>query len=260
MCYPAFMSTAMVRLKRIPYIASYVLRNGYLSGRCPVCGSRTIFYVRESYLRSGLRCIRCESRPRHRALFRVLEAQFPAWRSARIHECSPMDSMLTKFRRECPGYTPTHYLPDLPLGAVRDGFRNETLEAQTFEDGTFDMVITQDVMEHILDPRAAFAEIARTLVPGGAHVFTVPWYHWRETVVRARRGANDHVEHLLPPEYHGDPFDNRGSLVVTEWGRDLLEVIRESSGLETEVFRLEDAAHGIAGAFKEIFVSRKPRG
>ncbi len=32
--------------------------------------------------------------------------------------------------------------------------------------------LTQDVFEHLFDPAAAFREIARTLQPGGAHVFT----------------------------------------------------------------------------------------
>ena len=29
-------------------------------------------------------------------------------------------------------------------------------------------------MEHIFNPQSAFREIARTLKPGGAHIFTVP--------------------------------------------------------------------------------------
>jgi hypothetical protein len=253
-------AAATTRLKRIPYILSYLVKNGYMRGHCTVCESETIFYLRERWIRTGLRCIRCESRPRQRALFHILDAKFPKWRTVRIHECSPMDVVLERFRRDCPGYVPTHFLPKIELGTVRDGFRNETLEAQTFDDGSFDIVITQDVMEHVFDPRAAFSEIARTLVPGGVHVFTVPWHYWKETVVRARRRPDGAVEHLLPPQYHGNPFDDGGSLVVTDWGRELPDVIRECSGLVTEIFRPDDAKLGTTGPFMEIFVSRKLAG
>ena len=167
--------------------------------------------------------------------------------------------MLDKFRRECPGYTPSHFFPDVPRGEARDGFRSESLEEQSFDDEAFDLVITQDVMEHVLRPASAFSEIARTLKPGGAHVFTVPWYYWRPTSVRARLGPDGRIEHLLEPDYHGNPLDpSGGSLVVTDWGRELLDFIEASSKMKTEVFRLDDAKKGITGAFIDVFVSRKP--
>jgi len=39
----------------------------------------------------------------------------------------------------------------------------------------FDLVITQDFFEHVLRPAKAFAEIARTLKPGGALIYAVPY-------------------------------------------------------------------------------------
>jgi 2-polyprenyl-3-methyl-5-hydroxy-6-metoxy-1,4-benzoquinol methylase len=44
----------------------------------------------------------------------------------------------------------------------------------TFGDETFDLTITQDVMEHVFNPEKAFQEIMRTTKSGGAHVFTTP--------------------------------------------------------------------------------------
>jgi 2-polyprenyl-3-methyl-5-hydroxy-6-metoxy-1,4-benzoquinol methylase len=54
-----------------------------------------------------------------------------------------------------------------PPGSIVGEYRNEDLERQTYADGSFDVVITQDVMEHIYDPSSAFREIARTLRPVG---------------------------------------------------------------------------------------------
>ena len=248
-----------MRIRRLAKILAQVVRHGFMRGTCPVCESTAIFYLKGAWIRGDLRCARCGSRPRNRALMEVLSRQFPLWRDYHIHESSPGAPLLGKFSRECRGYTPSHYFTDLPRGAYRDGFRSEDLEAQSFADGTFDLVITQDVLEHVFDPAAALREIARTLKPDGAHVFTVPWYYWRSTVVRARRTPARGVEHLLEPDYHGNPIEPRArSLVVTEWGRELPEFIERHSGMQTEVFRLDDARRGITGAFIEVFVSRKP--
>jgi SAM-dependent methyltransferase len=242
-------------------------------GACPVCAHACLFIREGASLRSHLACARCRSLPRSRALVHVLETHFPAWRDLHIHESSPGGASLGKFMRECRHYLPTHFFPDTPPGETRDGcrcedteaqtfqthaFRCEDLEAQTFADELFDLVITQDVFEHVLDPGRAFAEVARTLKPGGAHVFTIPWYPGQETMVRAVR-VNGSVKHLLPPDYHVNPMDDEGSLVVTEWGRDVADFIYRASGLTTTVFWINDRSRGIEGEFREVFVSRKPR-
>lgn len=43
-----------------------------------------------------------------------------------------------------------------------------------FADGTFDVVITSEVLEHITDDTAAIAEMVRVLRPGGRFAATVP--------------------------------------------------------------------------------------
>src|SRR5262245_13341073 len=145
-------------------------------GYCPVCGGPSRFTARDPWLRDHYRCDRCGSIPRERALLTVLEREFPEWPELSIHESSPGLPSSERLRRLCSSYLPTHYFPRPPLGAVVNGVRNEDLSRQTFADESFDLVITQDVMEHVLDPEGAFREIARTLRPDGAHVFTTPIY------------------------------------------------------------------------------------
>jgi len=158
--------------------------------------------------------------------------------------------------KECPNYIPTHYFSDIPPGQVKEGFRCEDLEKQTFSNESFDLIITQDVLEHLFEPQKALIEIGRTLKPGGAHVFTVPWYYWKDTVVRAVREA-DTIHYLLEPEYHGNPIDPEGSLVTTEWGRDLCDFIYKNSGMTTTAVRILDKHQGIEAKFIEVFISRK---
>jgi len=248
-----------MRLQRIPRLLKQMLGRGFMRGKCEICEAQTVFTLRGPWIRGDLLCVRCGSRPRNRALMAVLNEQFPNWRSVAIHESSPGVPMLQKFREQCPGYVASHFYPERPIGSTQGGFVCQDLERQSFDSERFDLVITQDVLEHVFEPRVALQEIARTLKPGGAHVFTVPWYYWQPSIVRARRAQGGGVEHLLPEDYHGNPIQpNARSLVVTEWGRDLLDVIDGCSGVRTTAHRLDDADRGITGAFVDVFVSRKP--
>ncbi|MEY4173630.1 MAG: hypothetical protein RI900_795 [Actinomycetota bacterium] len=59
-----------------------------------------------------------------------------------------------------------------------------------FDDGSFDRVITSEVLEHIQDDVAAIGELVRVLRPGGTFACTVPtWYP-------------EKINWLLSDEYH----------------------------------------------------------
>ncbi len=230
---------------------------GFNFGVCPICNARTLFVKRHSWLRDNYLCIRCLSIPRWRAIIYVLEIYFPGWREFKIHESSPGGASSSKLKRECRNYyVASHFFPGVSPGQTKEGFRCENLERQTFDDGEFDLVVTQDVFEHVMNPGKAFSEVARTLKDGGAHVFTVPWYYWKETVIRAVE-ENGVTKYLREPDYHGNPIDQNGSLVVTEWGWDLCDFIYTHSGLTTTVVKLHDKWRGIDGEFLEVFISRK---
>lgn len=105
------------------------------------------------------------------------------------------------------------------------------------------------------DPRRGFAEIARILKPGGCHVFTVPWNPGDRTRERARL-VNGSLQHLQAPQYHGDPVDASGSLVFTDFGSDIADIIRESGGMQTTILQLKHGAYGIEG---DVFLFHSSR-
>ena len=187
----------------------------------------------------------------------VLDRVKPDWRECRIHESSPDGASSRRIAEQCPGYDASQYWPDVDSGSLRDGIRCEDLTRLTFDDDSLDLFVTQDVFEHVLDPERGFAEVARVLRPGGLHVFTVPWYRWKPTLVRARASGNG-IEHLEEPDFHRNPVDPEGSLVATEWGFELPDVISRSSGLTTTAYRPHDPRLGIVGDFLDVLVSRKP--
>ena len=230
------------------------------AGTCPTCDMDVVFRSDNKWLRDHLLCPACGSIPRERALMRVIEQYYPEYKGLRIHEAGPvMRGASLKLQREARDYVMSQYDPGLPFGSQHpSGYRSENLECQTFPDASFDLVVTQDVLEHVFEPARALAEIARTLRPGGAHIFTTPLLRKRApTQRRARRAPDGTIDHLFPPEYHGNPMDSKGSLVTFHWGYDISRFIFESSGMYTTIATIDDLRFGIRADLIEVLVSFK---
>lgn len=58
-----------------------------------------------------------------------------------------------------------------------------------FRDGTFDLVVSCETVEHLADPRAGVRELARVLRPGGTLLLTTPNYLGPMGLHRAWRAA-----------------------------------------------------------------------
>ncbi|HWM24524.1 MAG TPA: class I SAM-dependent methyltransferase [Chthoniobacterales bacterium] len=193
-----------------------------------------------------------------------LEKFFPQWRDLAIHESSPILGRGPSRRlvAEAPGYLPSYYLAEVPAGESVNGVRCENLENLSFDDKSIDLHVTQDVFEHLFDPAAAFREIARTLRPGGAHVFTTPLENkGAATEFCARRMPDGQVLQLIEPaEYHGNPVSSAGSLLTVRWGYDITQYIFDATGLTTELVVLDNLELGIRAELIEVLITRNSGG
>lgn len=234
-----------------------LLRN---RGHCPTCCREVTFIARDAWLRDHYVCDHCGSIPRERALMLTIERFFPGWAGMTVHESSPgYRGASTRLKAECRDYIPSQYFPDRAPGSMVGEFRCENLEALSFADESIDLHVSQDVMEHVFHPERVFREIARTLRPGGAHVFTVPIVNGhRPSARRARMAADGAVTYLVPPEYHGNPISDQGSLVTVDWGYDICRHIFEASGLFTHIVQLDDLHHGVRAELIDVLVTVKP--
>jgi len=83
--------------------------------------------------------------------------------------------------------------------AARAGLEPELVRANVeslpFEDGSFDLVLCSQVLEHALDPAAALRELARVLEPGGTLLLSTD--HAGNTVTRALFAPRNAVTGLL---------------------------------------------------------------
>ncbi len=229
-------------------------------GYCYTCDQPVTFSAKYDWLRDWYVCSNCNSIPRERALIYCIEKFYPNWKQLSIHESSPAKRGASlKLKNQSKSYIGTHYFPDFTFGKIHPtGWRNENLENQTFKDENFDLVISQDVMEHIFNPDKAFAEIARTIKPGGAHIFTVPIINKdKATKVWAKRNEDRTIDYIGEPEYHGNPVDSKGSLVTMHWGYDICEYILKHSGLYTTIVYIDNVSLGIRAEYIEVLISRK---
>lgn len=130
-------------------------------------------------------------------------------------------------------------------GDIVGDVRHEDVENMSFAADSFDLIVSNDVLEHVPHPGKAFVECARVLRPGGVALMTLPFYvGWEKSVTRAVL-ENGAVRNLLEPVFHGNPIDEKGSLVFTDFGWDLLDEIRASgfADVAMEVYHAPEYGH-----------------
>jgi SAM-dependent methyltransferase len=93
-------------------------------------------------------------------------------------------------------------------------------------------------MEHVREPFRGFKEIRRVLKPDGVYFFTIPYRDDRLTTSRVDVSGEDDV-HTLPKVYHQDPYRREDSLVYTDFGADLPELLRPL-GFDTQLIYVTD--------------------
>ena len=117
-----------------------------------------------------------------------------------------------------------------------------------FPDSVFDVVVSNDVLEHVPRLQRALRESCRILKRGGVCLATFPFaYNTLETSVRAVATA-DKIVHLAPPDYHGNPLDSKGSLVFQIPGWDILDTCRNAGFQSAEIVFVSSGTRGITGA------------
>lgn len=214
-------------------------------GLCSICGARGRFARGpERSWREAYPCPACGFTQRWRDQAAILVDEFGRGEALSLHDLvkrglldgvdilePALRGPFVRSMRGLPNYVQSYLWPDLSPGAVTaEGIRNEDLTRLTFEDESFDLVITSDVMEHLIDIRAAFAETLRVLRPGGIHVFSIPndFPFPPQTLARVAMDGGEEV-HLKPPVYH-NAGDGSKCLVYTDFGADLTDLIHELGG------------------------------
>jgi len=104
----------------------------------------------------------------------------------------------------------TQFLAAMPMRTLAT-YPSVDMQRMPYADGSFDLVVHSDTLEHVPDPVLGLSECRRVLRPGGACAFTIPIIVGRMS--RSREG--------LPPSYHDrEGTVDQGQRVRTEFGAD----------------------------------------
>jgi 2-polyprenyl-3-methyl-5-hydroxy-6-metoxy-1,4-benzoquinol methylase len=212
--------------------------------KCFVCGGCESFFREEGTSIREARCPKCGASRRNSDVAKVITDTYVGvdrslsevlsnLENLNIYEAQsngPIHSQLSNL----PKYVCSEYFCYVAPGSTNEfGIRCEDLQSLSFPNDAFDLVITQDVLEHVPDPERAFSEISRVLKPDGCHIFTVPYHEGKKSIKRVKIEEGKEV-YLLPPVFHLDPLRKSGALVYTDFGEDLSDLLR-LLGYETDI-------------------------
>lgn len=238
-------------------------------GHCALCDAATEFALSagegEANFREEMTCPGCGLNARVRAGLHVLLGGLPEGGKVYITEQASRPFVWLQARGI--DVTGSEYTTDRmrlavlerrlngPLGG-HGRIRFEDVTRLTMADASYDAVASFDVLEHVPDFRAALSEFARVLRPGGRLVLTAPFIGANaSTIVRARVDARGKVEHLLEPEFHGDPVAG-GILCFYHFGWDLVDEAR-AAGFSRACMQLPWAPGlGYCGALWTLVATR----
>jgi SAM-dependent methyltransferase len=207
-------------------------------------------------------CSECDSITRIRLVAECVRRSSLSHAKPVIYLTEQLTPLYKLLRLQYPILVGSEYVPDPSLrddaqqrlrsylGDAHVALRHENACALTLANESVNVIGSFDVLEHIPDYRAALREFFRVLTPGGQLFLTAPFLPGSEyTLVRAKltEDSSAPIEHLLPPEYHGNPTDPEGGvLCFYHFGWDLLSALRregfravallEAWGLETATF------------------------
>lgn len=192
-------------------------------------------------------------------------AQFQAELAARVHaQALVLDAGCGKgswFLRRHLGQARRVIGVDIerPDHHILDAFVQGTLDALPFGDGVFDVVVCNDVIEHLANPRRSMAELARVLRPpsgrdaedGGVLLFKTPSL-WAPSTL---------ITHFFPYAWHrrikrllGVPEDNVFPTLFRCNTPAALDACLRACGLEQEWFLLVDGTFNYLAFNRPLYV------
>lgn len=138
-----------------------------------------------------------------------------------------------------------------------EGVQHEDVTRLSFESDSLDLIISNDVFEHIPNPKTAFTECARVLRTGGVMLATLPFHVDVDSSITRASIADGELVNLLPPMYHGNPVSSGGSLVFTDFGWDVIEHLKQAGFSEVTIKCYSSAEFGHFGGVQIIFCLTK---
>ena len=192
---------------------------------CPLCKYSTSAFIHLSNplgISWNSACPNCNSRSRHRGLVFLYREYLQNCQRKKILHFAPEPVLTHEIRQ----YNQHQYFTtDYNMREVN--YPGEDIQKLTFGDSSFDIILSNHVLEHVPDDRKAMRELARILKPKGIAILTIPG-NWRRKQTKI-------FSHL---NYNGHYRD---------YGLDILDMLQDSFSMvkKNNLFHYQGQRHAI---------------
>ena len=143
---------------------------------------------------------------------------------------------------------------DIQKGAGVDKSFDFNTSPYPFIDNTFSLVLLDNVLEHLDDPKKALEELHRISIPHGKIIIKVPYYHCKgayNDITHQHFFNETTFDNLINPEDH---YALNAPIYNKRFKIDRLELIPTRFGILFPSFIRRQASYVLGEIFKEIEV------
>lgn len=210
--------------------------------------------------RERLVCPKTGLNNRQRAAVNIMDSELGVITQESVNITEQVTALYNFLLGKHPGVIGSEFLgASIPRGSFdKKGVRNEDLTKLTFEDETFDVVLSFDCFQDMPNFVVGIKEVARIVKLGGRIMWSVPFRSDRElNLQRASLDPKGGIIHHEQPEYHGDPINSDGCLCLTHFGWVMLEQVKSAGFKKAYAVAYWTGVFGYLGVEQFSFVAKK---
>jgi len=241
----------------------------FLDGYCEPCEKTTSFLTDWSYsysdfpnFRERLVCSSCSLNNRQRFIAAFIKKMIKKDdTTAKIYLYEQVTDFFKYIKSEFnkADVIGSEYLGHtIKSGEIINGIRHEDALRLSFDDNVFDIVVSNDVYEHVPEPQKALKEVCRILRENGKLIFSVPFHNLEAKTKHRAIIKDNNVINILPEQYHGNPISDKGSLVFNDLGWDIIDMCYTAGFKDAYMLAYYSPYFGyIGGGVQFCFIAEK---
>ncbi len=207
-------------------------------------------------LRERLECPLCRMKSRQRLIAAIIKKVLADKRIKVIYFMEQITPLFLHFKTLLEGKTiiGSEYLgPEFKSGEEYKGINHQDIENLSFSNDSIDLIVSNDVFEHVPRPKKALKECYRVLRANGIMIFTIPFHSDLSMSVSRANFINGVVNFVLPKVFHGNPVSQDGSLVFTDFGWDILIWLKQIGFSKSNIEIYSSKKYGHIGGGELVF-------
>ena len=235
---------------------SYLSLQRKVSGYCTACRrvrnfkvNCGVYFGHLPNLREGLVC-ECGLSNRNRLIYSAVTLENDSEVDVQIAILEGTSLLYRRLQEKYPEIIGSEYIGEGVQGGTLHtvgglSVRHESITGLSFPSCSLDVIVHNDVLEHVFDYRKALEELYRVLRKGGSLIFTCPFFFMLDRELQKARVLPDgSIEFLMEPEYHGDPINPKGALTFYHYDWGLLDDLIRCGFIDVRVGVFYDVFSG----------------